>query len=161
MLAMLQLQKTLLHRAVEHREQRLPVLHCVQQDDGFFMNRQLRPAENFAQFIQRSKAAGQRDKRIRQLRHHVLAFVHAANNMQLGQASMRHLAVSQLLRNDSDNFPARSEYCVCNDAHQAHMRPAIDQPEASLRHFGTQFRCNRSILCARTNSGPTIDANCF
>ena len=55
------------------------------------------------------------------------------DDVQLGQAGVRDLAVDQRLRDDADSLAAGLEHCVGDDAHQAELPAAVDEPEAARR----------------------------
>ena len=120
-------EKALAGRLVEHGEQRIEIAGHIEQSTGFVVQPELRPGENFAQFVQSAKAAGCGNEQIGQIGHQRLACMHAVDDVQLRQVGVRHLAFEQMLRDDADHLAAGVECGVGDQTHQADVAAAIDQ----------------------------------
>jgi hypothetical protein len=59
------------------------------------MQAQLRPRHHLKEFLEGADAAGHRDERIGELRHHRLARVHRVDDAQVGDAGVRDLAIRE------------------------------------------------------------------
>ena len=81
------------------------------------MEPELRPRQDFTEFLQGSVTARQRDERVRQVSHKRFALVHRSHDAQFAYTAMRQLAIDQRLRNYSNNLPSPCERAVRQYAH--------------------------------------------
>ena len=66
------------------------------------MKAELRPGQDFKDFLDGPPAAGQRDESIRHFRHHGLALMHGGDHVQAGQAFVRDFLVGQGIFQDGE-----------------------------------------------------------
>ena len=86
--AMFPPQKALRNGGVKELEEAIEVAVNVQHGARFVVDSKLRPGEDFAKLIQRSKAPGKRDKSIGKGGHQRLPFVHRVNNPKVADAGV-------------------------------------------------------------------------
>ncbi len=76
------------------------------------------------------------------------------DDVQLGQAGVRDLAVDEHLRDDADDLAAGGQRGVGERAHQTDGRAAVDDADAALG----QRRCASCLVASRyAGSAPKLD----
>src|SRR5436189_26715 len=70
---------------------------------------ELFPAEDFEHFVECSDTAAQNSKRVRFLRHQMLALMHARDHHHFRRTGVRQLRVAQARWNDPDHLPAADQ----------------------------------------------------
>ena len=84
----------------------------VQDDDGLVVDPEVFPGDDLEEFFHRAAASGQGDRRIGELGHPLLAFVHGVHRDALGQAGVAHLAVDQEAGDNAGDRSAGCQGCV-------------------------------------------------
>ena len=82
--------------------------------------------------FQRARAAGEGDERVAQLDHLRLALGHVAGDDQLVDVVVDEARIHEKLRLHAGDMPAGGQHALRQHAHQAGLRPAIDQRVAAL-----------------------------
>ena len=82
---------------------------------------------NLRNFLQRPRAAGEREKSIAQLDHFAFALGHVLRHDQLRQTGVLKLVLDEKFRLHTGHFTAGSQNAVCNCAHQPGFRAAINK----------------------------------
>src|SRR6185312_6734170 len=100
---------------------------------GLRMDLQRLPREHFEHFFEGPKASGKNEESVRALRHQRLACMHGAGDMEFRYALMRDFKVDQNVWDDADDVPVGREHCIRDRAHQADLRPTIDEADAAER----------------------------
>jgi hypothetical protein len=141
--AVFRLNHSLRHSVVEESEQAVveaAAIHTqVYQDTGLGVDLQLRPGHNLDELVERSKPAGQCDKRIGPRSEQRFALVHGPNHMEFSQSFVIDFSLSNHIRNDTDYFATGGQGTVGNRAHRADRRSAVDQAMASSSNEAAQF----------------------
>ena len=76
-------------------------------------------------------AAGQRDKGVRQIRHHRLALMHRTHHTQFRQSQVRNLLVHKSLRNHTDDPASLRQARIREHTHQPHIATSVNQLNAT------------------------------
>ena len=97
------------------------------------MQAKLPPGDNFHGFIKRAKPARHDDESISDFVHHIFAFMHCINDMQIVQAAMRNFYIIKEFRDNPGCMPVCGNDCIGNFAHQAAFAAAIHQSEIARR----------------------------
>src|SRR5271170_4801307 len=91
----------------------------------------LRP--DFDEFLDRADAAGKADEGVGEFGHPLLAQPQRGRDLMAGEPRVRMAALVQALGDDAVNAAPGFEGRLCEDAHQAFRRSAIDQRDPRLR----------------------------
>ena len=65
--------------------------------------------------------------------------MHGIHNMQPGKSRVGQLLLDHSPRDDSNDWSAGSQRRIGDDAHQAYMTGAVDEPQAARGQSPTQF----------------------
>src|SRR5262245_11222431 len=124
--------EALLLGVLEQGEEPGPVAADVDQADRLLVNAELGPGEDLEDLLERPEAARQRHEAVRERRHHGLALVHRAHQMQRGEPDVRVLLPGEAARQHADRLAAGGEDGVREDAHQPDRPAAVDEAEAAV-----------------------------
>src|SRR5690606_37781930 len=128
--ALVRMQEALFDHAVDHPDQgRIEILD-VEEGARLAADAELAPGEHLEDLLHGAEPAGQGDERVGQLEHAHLALVHGADDLQLGQALVRHFPVGQLLGDHPGDLAAGLQYRVGHGTHQPDVAAAIHQAQA-------------------------------
>lgn len=144
-------------RMLDLRQERIVEAGHVQQTAGLGVEPQLRPGENFAEFIERAEAAGQGDERVAQLRHQRLALVHRVDDAQFGDASMRQLARHQRPWDHADDLAASGQSSIGQLTHEADVPASINKANPPPRQKDTELERRSSECGVVAMTGATKD----
>jgi hypothetical protein len=114
----------------EQREQRLPIMFDVAQNDRLVVAVELRPGAHLGKLFQSAHSAWQHDEAIGALEHRHLALVHGRRDDELIGFGIHPLLCRQELRDDADHPAAMGLYRAGDFAHQPVASPAIDEAYA-------------------------------
>src|ERR1017187_1818318 len=159
--SVLRLQKSLLHRMVEHRQQRSVIPQDIQDAAGLRMQAELRPSHRLAELLQSPEPARQRDERVRQVGHERLAFVHRVHNVKLSQPLVPDLSLHKVFGDDSHRLAARPQHCVREHTHQTHIATAIYQSNVASHQFRSHILGGSAVLRAVPGTRPAENADSF
>src|SRR3546814_3998097 len=73
---------------------------------------ELRPTQRLPQFVHRPRAAGDGDEAVGEIGEALLPLVHRLDDVEFGEAAMRHLGVDERLRDHPDHLAAGVERAV-------------------------------------------------
>ena len=144
---------------VEEHEQRVIKAIHVDEHDGLVMQPQRLPREHLEQLLKRTVSAGQRDEGVGAAADELLAGVHGAGHVQLGQALVRDFEVDQHLRDHAHDVSTGREGRVRHGLHQAHACAAVDEAKPALRKAAAKFLGGRAVERAGTIGGGAEDGN--
>jgi len=102
------------------------------------MNPQLRPCNNFDEFVERPVTARQRHKSIGTRRQQRLALVHCPHHMQFRQPLVIDLALTNHVRYHAHDFAASGQRGIRDSAHRADGRSTIEQAMPALGDLPSQ-----------------------
>ena len=71
--------------------------------------------------------------------HLVLAFMHAANHLQLGHATVPKLSLDQAVWDHADDLSTCGQGTVSHRAHQAGAAAAVNQSPAAFANLASDF----------------------
>lgn len=142
-------QEAFANGMVEQPGKRVEVAQDIQAADGFAVDAELGPGQDFAKLFVGAQSARQRDEGVGELCHEGFAVVHGSDDAQIG-AAVRQLAIDEHLRDDADDLAARGKSRVGQHAHQADVAAAIDQSDAPLAEEPAKCCCHFGILGAVT-----------
>ena len=125
-------QKEFANGMVEQLQEVVKIAVYTQHATWFVMNSELRPSQDFAEFVESTKSAWHGDETVGQIGHKRLALVHGIDHSQFGKALVSNLFQDQGLRNDSGDLATSLQYCIGYLAHQAHFPASIDQANTVL-----------------------------
>jgi hypothetical protein len=131
------------HGAIDQFAQRSEEPGHVEDAARLVVNAELRPGENFEEFVQRPVAAGQHDESVRRVGHRRLALVHGLHDPEAGQARVRDLLRGERAGDHAVGRAASCQHCVGHHAHQAHRGAAVHQADATVREQATEGRGRR------------------
>ena len=131
----------------------------VEQTHGFVVKGELQPGEGFEQFIQRAEASWEGDEAVAEVDHHLLSLVHAADDVQFGDAAITQFFFHERLRDDADDLPLLRQRAVSNRAHQADVSAAIDEADAALGQKGAEIMRSGTVAGVVAKGGTTIDTD--
>lgn len=126
--------KAVFDTVIEKRDQWLPVLVAVQEQDRFGVQGDLRSSQHLEKFIQTVCTAGNQHNRVGIHEHHLSALMHVLRNHQRGQFR------TALFGTPSDvSVSASSSWTLRNCdprpfAHQPDIPRAVNKPPAGLRY---------------------------
>ena len=126
--------ETLVDGALQLLQQGVEVAVGVEHDDGFEVNAELLPGNDFEQLFERADAAGQGYAGIAHRGHALLAAAHVGGDAKLRHALVVPVLLDHELRNDAHGAASRSEAGVGAGSHQAGAAGTVDQRVA----FGGQ-----------------------
>lgn len=124
-------QEAFSNGVVEQTGEWVEVTQDVEAADGFVVDAELCPGEDFAEFLVGSEAARKGDEGVGQLGHEGFALVHRGDDPQIG-AAVGQLAIDEHLRDDADDLTAGGERGVGQDAHQADITGTVHEADAAL-----------------------------
>lgn len=137
--------ESILTGAVGLTEKRIVITLDIEQRAGLAQDSELRPGEDFAEFIPGAEAARQREKRVGAVGHEGLAFVHRTDDMHFCEAGVRDFFGRQSLRNHTDDLAARRKAGVGENAHQADVSATINQRDAALCQLFANDFCRSRV----------------
>src|SRR3954453_12926038 len=114
-------QKEFAYGMVEQLQEVLKIAVYIQHATWFVMNSELRPGQDFAEFVESTKSAWHSDETVRQIGHKRLALVHGIDHSQFRKALVSNLFQDQSLRNDSGDLATNLQCCIGYFAHKAHF----------------------------------------
>ena len=117
----------------------------VQHTDRLAVDAQLRPGNDFEEFLQGAEASRQGDEGVGQRRHERLALVHAGDDVQPGHRFEREFPFRQRLGNDAVNRAAGLHHRVGDGAHQADVPAAVHQPVSARCQQLAQLDCRLPV----------------
>src|ERR1019366_2050700 len=157
--SVLRLQKSLLHRMVEHRQQRSVIPQDIQDTAGLRMQTELRPSYRLAELLQSPEPTRQRDEGVRQVGHERLAFVHRVHNVKLRQPLVPDLAPHKVFGDDSHRLAARPQHRVREHTHQTHIAAAVHQANVASHQFRSHILGGSAVLRAAAGTGTAENAD--
>ena len=144
---------------LDEREQLVEVAGHVDDPDRLRVEAELGPRDRLHQLVQRSEAAGKHDEPVRELVHQRLALVERFDDVELGEAAVRDLALLQEAGNDPDHASPRCEGRVGDDAHQADLAAAGDELDRPRREGPPELAGSRRVAGIVPRGGTTEDAD--
>ena len=146
-------------RRLDEREQLVEVARHVDDPDRLRVEAELGPRDRLHQLVQGPEAAGQHDEPVRELVHQRLALVQRLDNVELGEAAVRDLALLQEARNDPDHASPRRERRVGDDAHQADLAAAGDELDRPRRERTPELGRSSRVAGIVPRGSTTEDAD--
>ena len=102
----------------------------VQQAARLLVDAELGPGDRLEELLVGAKAAGHGHERVGEVRHHRLALVHRAHDMEPGEALMRDLAHGERVRDDANHLAPGVEHGIGQGAHQPDMPTPVHEGQA-------------------------------
>jgi hypothetical protein len=118
------------HRPVEEREKRIVEAVDVEQTTAFLVEAKLRPGDGLAQLLEGAEAPRQCYKRVGEVSHQRLPFMHGAHDAKIGQTRMPDLSSQERVRNHADSVASGGEHGVGQMSHEPYASAA--EHEANL-----------------------------
>jgi len=125
-----------LHERDEGRE----VAAHVQEPARLLVEADLRERQHLERLVVRAEATGERYEGVGEEDHPVLAVVHALRHEELGETPVRHLALHEPLGHHAHHPSPRGERGIGHRAHEADVRPAVDERETAPGDRGAHPR---------------------
>src|ERR1035437_7343904 len=159
--SVLRLQKSLLHRMVEHRQQGSVIPQDIQDAAGLRVQTELSPRHDLAELLQSSESARQCHECVRQVSHERLAFVHRVHNVKFRQSLVPDLALHKVFGDDSHCLAARPQHRVREHTHQTHVAAAVYQADVAPCQFHCKLLGGSAVLGAAPLTGAAENADSF
>ena len=118
----------------------------VQQHDGLMVNAQLRINDDFKKFVHRTERARERDERIRQPLHQLLALAHRLDINHLRKILRTDHIFRKKIRHDANHFAILLQSGLRHSAHQAQFCASIVNGETLLGAFFSKGGCQTHIF---------------
>jgi len=147
--------------AVEESQEGVVEALDVQQAVGLAAKTELRPGEDFGEFLEGAEAAGQSDEGVREFGHEGLAFMNGGDDAEVLEAKVRDFFICEAFWNNADDFAAAGKHGTGNDAHQADAATAVNEADLAPGEEGAQFPGGVAVGGAGTAVGTAIDAKTF
>ena len=131
----------------------------VEESDRLEVQAKLEPGENLDDLLQGADASRQRDKRIGELRHALLALVHSLNGYQFGETLVCALLGNHGAGDHANDFASGCQCSVRQRAHETNAAATINDGEAATGARCAESCCHSRVFGRGSPSGAGINAN--
>ena len=131
---------------IEEGEQRIVEAIDVEQQDGFRVELEGLPREDFEHLLEGSEATGEDEEGVGLLAHEGFAGVHGVDDVELRDAAVGHLEIDEDDGYHPGYISSRSDCGVRDSLHEADVRAAVDEAYVASGEG-----------CAELGGGVTID----
>ena len=125
---------------IEEGEQGIVEAIDVEQQDGFRVEPEGLPGEDFEHLLEGSEAAGEDEEGVGLLAHESLAGVHGVDDVELRDAAMGYLEINEDDGYHSGYISPRSDGGVRDGLHKADVRASVDEAYVASGESGAQLR---------------------
>ena len=146
---------------VEEGEEGVVETGDVQQAVGFAVKAELRPGEDFGEFLEGAEAAGQGDEGIRQLGHESLALVHGGDDAEVFESAVRNFFGNKGLGYDADDFATAGKHGVGDGSHQSDASTAVNEADSAAGEKGAHVPRGVGVRGLGAAIGAAINAKTF
>src|SRR5256885_9440738 len=131
----------------------------VEEADRLEVQAKLEPRENLDDLLQGADASRQRDKRIGELRHAMLALVHSLNGYQFGETLVCALLGNHGAGDHANDFASGCQCSVRQRAHETNAAATIDDGEVATGARYAEGGCHSRVFGRYPEAGARINAD--
>ena len=107
----------------------------IEQTDGFLVNTEYGPGDNFEEFLECADSARQGQKAAGQFGHSGLSLVHGVDDFELGDLIMGEFFGHEHVGDDADDLSTACEDGIGDNSHEADFAASIDEAHSLAGDF--------------------------
>lgn len=109
----------------------------IENANGFVVQVELPPGEDFKKLVEGAIAAGQNDEAIRTIGHDFFPLVHGLCDDEFGQTGVANFFFFQKFGDDTENLSTVFQHSIRKDTHEADVTSSVHEPDVAFGQHST------------------------